>query len=122
MMWAIFLIMGIGLTSGLGFLFCYVPRMGRNRDVKPPIDNDPNAVPAYTTNVDIGLQVHPSLVESMPCPTLQDDSVNNIHGGVPPSYTTNTQPPQGSPAVPDHIAVPIPQQLQSQRQDPSSTD
>ncbi|KAG0281824.1 hypothetical protein BGZ95_009761 [Linnemannia exigua] len=74
------------------------------------LDSDPNAVPTYAAHVDINQRVHPSVVTSMPYPTLQDDPFNNhIHGGVPPpSYASNTQSPQGSPAVPNYVVVPIP--------------
>ncbi|KAF9324259.1 hypothetical protein BGZ91_003065 [Linnemannia elongata] len=102
----IIIIIVVGLVISAGFLCWWLPRSFRkdaeykNRSV----NDDPNAAPPYVANVDVELQVQPSVVISMPVPPLEDESLPP-----PPSYPVDNRHDASSssslPPVPGYDAT-----------------
>ncbi|KAF8949184.1 hypothetical protein BGZ47_009858 [Haplosporangium gracile] len=91
----------VALLVTFGFLFWWLPRSFRkDAATKQPVSEDPNVAPPYIVNVDIELQVPPSVAISMPIPPLNDEPL-------PPAYSRNGQQ-DASPPVPGYDAAPIP--------------
>ncbi|KAK3810477.1 MAG: hypothetical protein JOS17DRAFT_796333 [Linnemannia elongata] len=101
----IIIIIAAGLLISAGFLFWWVPRSFR-KDAeykKRLVNDDPNAAPPYAANVDVELQVQPSVVISMPVPSLENESLPP-----PPSYPVDYRHDVAlfsSPPVPGYDAV-----------------
>ena len=98
----ILIIIVVGVLISVGYLFWWLPRSFR-KDAeykKRSVNNDPNAVPPYVANVDVELQVQPSVVISMPVPPLEDESL-------PPSYPGDNRhdASSSSPLVPGYSAA-----------------
>lgn len=104
----IIIIIVVGLLISAGFLFWWIPRSFR-KDAeykKRSVNDDPDAAPPYVANVDVELQVQPSVVISMPVPSLEDESLP-----LPPSYPVdyrNDASSSSPPVLGYDAAAPVP--------------